>query len=281
MYSPPRATWTVMRLIWMQIALCTAIILEAAIMNKRSLARLFELTYNNIFQRAEIWQLLTSTLVHANPFQLLFNALTLWMFGSELEQRWGRSVFLRFYVYCSLGASFAFLALAAVFPLMQNDIFTTSTGVNLGLLIAYAIYWPDRQVWFFFLFPLRMKFVAMITGLIAVFYAVSAAPFVLAAAGHLGGLITGGLILLFSGGEPARLDRPFLRLTETLRNLGRRDKKTASQPAGSSPSAAVVNLEIKIDAILDKISRDGMKSLTADEKKFLRDASDRMNKTKH
>ncbi len=280
MYSPPRATWTVMRLIWMQIALCTAIILEAAIMNKRSLARVFELTYNNIFQRGEVWQLLTSTLVHANPFQLLFNALTLWMFGSELEQRWGRSVFLRFYVYCSLGAGFAFLGLAAAFPLMQNDIFTTSTGVNLGLLIAYAIYWPDRQVWFFFLFPLRMKFVALITGLIAIFYAVSSAPFALAAAGHLGGLITGGLILLFSGGEPARLDRPFLRLSETLRSLGRRNKSSAPK-SGTSPSAAVVNLEVKIDAILDKISRDGMKSLTAEEKKFLRDASDRMNKTKH
>lgn len=279
MYSPPRATWTVMRLIWMQIALCTAIILEAAIMNKRGLARVFELTYNNIFQRGEVWQLLTSTLVHTNPFQLLFNALTLWMFGSELEQRWGRSVFLRFYVYCALGASFAFLGLAAAFPLLQNDIFTTSTGVNLGLLIAYAIYWPDRQVWFFFLFPLRMKFVALITGLIAIFYAVSSAPFALAAAGHLGGLITGGLILLLSGGEPARLDRPFLRLTEALRSLGRRNK--SSSPAGTSPSAAVGNLEVKIDAILDKISRDGMKSLTAEEKKFLRDASDRMNKTKH
>lgn len=280
MYSPPRATWTVMRLIWMQIALCTAIILETAIMNKRSLARVFELTYNNIFQRGEVWQLLTSTLVHANPFQLLFNALTLWMFGSELEQRWGRSVFLRFYIYCSLGASFAFLGLAAAFPLLQNDIFTTSTGVNLGLLIAYAIYWPDRQVWFFFLFPLRMKFVAMITGLIAIFYAVSSAPFALAAAGHLGGLITGGLILLMSGGEPARLDRPFLRLTETLRSIGRRPK-SSSQGAGSSVASGGANLEVKIDAILDKISRDGMKSLTAEEKKFLRDASDRMNKTKH
>ncbi|MBN8221803.1 MAG: hypothetical protein J0L53_12825, partial [Spirochaetes bacterium] len=41
------------------------------------------------------------------------------------------------------------------------------------------------------------------------------------------------------------------------------------------------NLEVKIDAILDKISRGGMKSLTNEEKKFLRDASDRMNRTKH
>lgn len=276
MYSTPRATWTVMRLIWMQIALCTAIILESAIFGKTSLARLFELTFNNIFQRGEVWQLFTSTMVHANPFQLLFNALTLWMFGSELEQRWGRSVFFRFYLACALGSSLVFIALAAAFPLMRNDIFTTSTGVNLGLLIAYAIYWPDRQIWFFFLFPLRMKFVALITGAIAIMYAISSAPFALAAAGHVGGLIVGGLILLVSGGEPARLDRPFQRLFEAFRRIEvRPGKKTAGKAENSE------NLEIKIDAILDKISRGGMKSLTSEEKQFLRDASDRMNKTRH
>lgn len=278
MYSPPRATWTVTRLIWMQIALCTAIILEAAIMNRRSLARVFELTFNNIFERGEIWQLLTSTLVHANPFQLLFNGLTLWMFGSELEQRWGRSVFLRFYILCALGSSLAFLAMAAGFPMMRNDIFTTSTGVNLGLLIAYAIYWPDRQVWFFFLFPLRMKFVALITGLIAVMYAVSSAPFALAAAGHLGGLVAAGLMLLVSGGEPARLDQPFRRLAEVIRGMGR---TTKAAKANQANAATAGNHDAKIDTILDKISRDGMKSLSNEEKKFLRDASERMNRTRH
>ena len=167
-------------------------------------------------------------------------------------------------------------------PLIDAVFFILNAALQIlfYLLIAYAIYWPDRQVWFFFFFPLRMKFVAMITGLIAIFYAVSSAPFALAAAGHLGGLITGGLILLMSGGEPARLDRPFQRLTEALRSLGRRPK-SSSQSAGASVASGVANLEVKIDAILDKISRDGMKSLTAEEKKFLRDASDRMNKTKH
>ncbi len=267
-----------MRILWMQIALCTAIILEAAIFGKHSLARIFELTYNNIFQRGEVWQLFTSTLVHANPFQLLFNALTLWMFGSELEQRWGRSVFFRFYLACALGSSLAFLGLSAIFPLMRNDIFTTSTGVNLGLLIAYAIYWPDRQIWFFFLFPLRMKFVALITGVIAIMYAISSAPFALAAAGHVGGLIAAGLILLLSGGEPARLDRPFQKLAEKFRRV---EVKSTGKGAGKGKGEAGENLEVKIDAILDKISRGGMKSLTSEEKQFLRDASDRMNKTKH
>lgn len=276
MYATPRATWTVMRIIWMQIALCTAIILEAAIFGKHSLARVFELTYDNIFQRGEVWQLFTTTLVHTNPFQLLFNSLTLWMFGSELEQRWGRSVFFRFYLTCALGSCFAFLALSAAFPLMRGDVFTTSTGVNLGLLIAYAIYWPDRQIWFFFLFPLRMKFVALITGVIAIMYAISSAPFALAAAGHVGGLVAAGLVLLLSGGEPARLEAPFRQLAEKFRRVQIKPGKAPDTTPGNTE-----NLEVKIDAILDKISRGGMKSLTNEEKKFLRDASDRMNKTKH
>lgn len=272
-FSAPRATPMVMRLIWMQIALCVAIILEAALFNRRSLGRLFELTYNNVFIRGEVWQVLTTTLVHTNPFQLLFNALTLWMFGSELEQRWGKSVFLRFYVLTALGSCTAFLGFSAGFPLMRDDIFITSTGANLGLLIAYAIYWPERQVWFFFLFPVRMKFVAIITGFIALMYAVSYAPFALAAAGHLGGLVTAGIILLATGGEPARLERPLGK----IRNFFVRRQK--SGPAAAALGGA--DHEAKIDAILDKISRGGMKSLSAGEKKFLRDASERMNKTKH
>jgi membrane associated rhomboid family serine protease len=277
MFTPPRATWTVLRLLWMQIALCVALVLEAAIFNRRQLADLFELRYNNIFERGYIWQIFTTTLVHTNPFQMLFNGLTLWMFGSELEQRWGRSQFLKYYLACALGSSLTFLGLSAGFPLLRNDIFATATGANLGLLIAYAVYWPDRQVWFFFLFPLRMKYVALITGLIATMYAVTSAPFALAAAGHLGGLVVAGLILVLTGGELARLDKPFQRLAAFASGFGH--KKSASKSGGEITGNE--NLEIKIDAILDKISRGGMKSLSAAEKKFLRDASDRMNKTRH
>lgn len=272
-FSAPRATQTVMRLIWMQIALCVAIMLEIAIFQRRSLGHIFELTFNSFFQRGQYWQILTSVLVHTNPFQLLFNALTLWMFGSELEQRWGKSVFLRFYILTALGSSIAFLSLCAGFPLMRDDVFSTSTGANLGLLIAYAIYWPERQVWFFFLFPIRMKFVAIITGFIALMYAVSYAPFALAAAGHLGGLVAAALILALTGGEPARLDRPWGK----LRGLFVRPPKAHS----GARVPGTESTEQKIDTILDKISRGGMKSLSADEKKFLRDASDRMNRTKH
>lgn len=271
----PRASWTVIRLVWMQIALCTAIIVEKILLHNSQLANLFELNFSSIFPDAQVWRLFTATLVHLNPFQLLFNMLALWMFGSELEQRWGRGVFLRFYILCALASSATFLALGAAFPAMRTDTFSNSTGIVLALLIAYAIYWPDRQVWFFFLFPLRMKYVALITGVIAILYAVSSAPFVLSAAGHVGGLVCAGLILLLTGGEPHRLNRPFVLLQQLLQQ-----KKTQRFQSNTNIDVNAKNLEIQIDAILDKISRGGMKSLSPEEKQFLRAASEKMNRPK-
>jgi membrane associated rhomboid family serine protease len=264
-----------MRLIWMQIALGVAIIIETAAMHRSALRQLFELSWTTAIGQGYLWQLVTASLVHTNPFQLLFPLLTLWMFGSELEQRWGRLVFLRYYLFCAVSSALVFLLLGALLPGMRYDVFSSATGANLGLLIAYAIYWPDRQVWFFFLFPVRMKFVALITGFIALSYAVSAAPFVLSAAGHLGGLIAAGLLLLFTGGEPQRLGRIFGSVGSFFSSRFRRPA-----PAQDTP-VRPADLEARIDVILDKISRDGMKSLTAAEKKFLRDASERMNRRNH
>jgi membrane associated rhomboid family serine protease len=264
-----------MRLIWMQIALGVAIIIETAALQRSGLRQMFELSWAAAIGRGYLWQVVTASLVHTNPFQLLFNLLTLWMFGSELEQRWGRQAFLRYYLFCAVSSALVFLLLGWFFPGMRYDVFSSATGANLGLLIAYAIYWPDRQVWFFFLFPVRMKFVALITGFIALSYAVSAAPFVLSAAGHLGGLIAAGMLLILTGGEPTRAGRAFGALGRFFKVRVQQKARAQNTPGPSG------DLEARIDAILDKISRDGMKSLTAAEKKFLRDASERMNRKNH
>ncbi|MBS0619173.1 MAG: rhomboid family intramembrane serine protease [Spirochaetes bacterium] len=271
-FAPPRATWSVMRIIAMQISLSLAIILENAIFQRDNLLKTFSLTYTGVMQHGFVWQLLTTALIEVDAVNLLFHCLLLWMFGSELEQRWGRSTFLRFYAACALGSSLAFLAIAAVFPVFRNQIFATSTGANLGILMAYAVYWPDRQVWVMFLFPVRIKFLVLVIGLFEVLYAVTHTISPILAGGHLGGLITAVLLLILSGGEPTKLNRIFAELREQF-------AKTKNTPA--APSAETKeNLDNRIDAILDKISRDGMKSLTAEEKKFLREASERMNRTR-
>jgi len=61
------------------------------------------------------WQIITHMFMHASyvnfgnglsifPLHILFNMLGLWMFGSPLEQMWGRNKFLFFYISCGLGA---------------------------------------------------------------------------------------------------------------------------------------------------------------------------------
>ena len=52
-----------------------------------------------------IWQLVTYSFLHAGLFHVLFNMLTLWMFGSQMERDWGFHQFLEFYFYCAIAAA--------------------------------------------------------------------------------------------------------------------------------------------------------------------------------
>ena len=47
--------------------------------------------------RGAVWQPVTYMFLHAGLFHLLFNMLSLWMVGVELERRWGTVYFLKFY----------------------------------------------------------------------------------------------------------------------------------------------------------------------------------------
>ena len=51
-----------------------------------------------------VWQLVTYLFLHGGIWHLLFNMLTLWMFGSPLERDWGTRRFLKYYFICGIGA---------------------------------------------------------------------------------------------------------------------------------------------------------------------------------
>ena len=56
----------------------------------------------------QVWQIITHMFMHSpdTMFHILFNMLALWMFGTPLEQMWGRNKFLFFYISSGLGAVF-------------------------------------------------------------------------------------------------------------------------------------------------------------------------------
>jgi membrane associated rhomboid family serine protease len=151
-----------------------------------------------VIQHFWIWQLGTYMFLHGGVFHILFNMLALWMFGSELERMWGTEYFLKFYFVTGIGAGiltvlFSLLPFDASHQLYVSDVIGAS-GAIYGLLLAYALYFPDRPIYMYFLFPVPAKIFVIIMGAIA-FYASLAGGGGVANATHLGGLLVAYLYL--------------------------------------------------------------------------------------
>ena len=115
-----------------------------------------------------IWQLFTYSFLHAEPMHLILNCLVLAFVGSDLEAIWGRKKFLTFYFYCTTMAGLFYLLVQV---LMQNPMYLSlpmvgASGGIYGLLLAYGLLFPDREMLFMMLFPLKAKqFVWVLAGI--------------------------------------------------------------------------------------------------------------------
>ena len=151
-----------------------------------------------------VWQVATYMFLHGGIFHIVFNMLALWMFGAELERMWGARYFLKFYLATGIGAGvltvlFSLLPFAFARQLQYANVIGAS-GAIYGLLLAYALYFPDRPIYMYFVFPIPAKIFVAIMGGIAFLSSLSEAGGV-ANATHLGGLLVGYVFL-----KSARMD---------------------------------------------------------------------------
>ena len=115
-----------------------------------------------------VWQLATYLFLHGGFGHIIWNMLALWMFGADLEQIWGTRRFLQFYFFCGIGAGICVVLVNYVLPWGNPAIPTIgSSGAIFGILLAYAMLFPDRDILFGFLFPIKVKYFVMIIGAIA------------------------------------------------------------------------------------------------------------------
>ena len=146
-----------------------------------------------------VWQVVTYMFLHGGLFHILFNMLALWMFGTELERRWGTRYFLKFYFVTGIGAgiltvAFSLLPLDAATQLYRSSVIGASGSVY-GLLLAYALYFPDRPIYMYLVFPVPAKIFVLIMGTIAFYASFSGAGGGVANATHLGGLVVAYVFL--------------------------------------------------------------------------------------
>ncbi len=165
-----------------------------------------------VLTQLRVWQLVTYLFLHGGVFHILFNMLTLWMFGVELERMWGSRYFARFYFVAGVGAGLTQIiaSLLPFGPLASLYYAQTigASGAIYGLLLAYAMYFPHRQIMFWGLFPIEVRYFVLIMGGISLLSAADGAGGV-AHMAHLGGIAAGYLYLKSgraTGGLTGRLN---------------------------------------------------------------------------
>ncbi|MBZ5556057.1 MAG: rhomboid family intramembrane serine protease [Acidobacteriia bacterium] len=158
----------------------------------------FGLVPVQVVHEFRVWQLVSYMFLHGGLFHILFNMLALWMFGTDLERRWGTRFFLKFYFVTGIGAG----VLTVLFSLLpfgfaqqvHYSIVIGASGAIYALLLAYAMYFPDRRIYMYFVFPIPVRVFVTIMGAIALYSSLGESGGV-ANATHLGGLLVGYLYL--------------------------------------------------------------------------------------
>jgi membrane associated rhomboid family serine protease len=236
-----------------------------------ALEQFFGLHHLGLVQEFKLWQILTYMFLHGGWFHILFNLLGLWMFAGELEQVWGRSLFLRYYLFCGIGAGLfiAFMNYIIYSRYQINPVTLGASGAIYGILLAYGWTWPNRQVLLYFVIPIKVKYLVILFGLIEFFGTLSTASGTggnISHIGHLGGLVSGLIFMLirmkktfntksFSSGVQGNIISRIMKKRRLIK------KKQEIE----------IRIQAKkvIDELLEKIARQGMSSLTPKEKKDL------------
>jgi membrane associated rhomboid family serine protease len=215
--------------------------------------------------RGEAWRLFTYALPHTGFWHLFFNFLVLWFFSPSLERALGKSRF-------AILLLFAILAGGVAHVLASPDPVVGFSAAVYAVLLYAAWLWPKQKVLVFFVFPVPLAILVIILGGIEFILSLQGGGGVSHWA-HLGGLAAGILLaLLWGRNEESRTIRRTAHpdiLKQTRRSLRERigfflwKRRLAKRNADQA----------RVDALLDKISQEGMASLRASERRFLDRAS--------
>ena len=147
------------------------------------------------------WQVVSYAFLHGDFGHLFFNMLGLWMFGSELEQVWGRKRFIQFYTASLLAGAVVQLLVA---PLLGSQApVVGASGALFGLPLGYALLFPNRTIMLLIPpIPMKARTFAIVFGVLALLLGVSGAARGVAHFAHLGGMLGGWLMMRYWRGQP-------------------------------------------------------------------------------
>lgn len=242
----------------------------------------FHFSTKQVIANAQVWRLVGFQFLHTQDsiYHLLFNMIGLFFFGPLVERALGGKRYLAFYLLCGIFGSLLYLVLnfsgyiaseffsithvpGLLFNATGTPLVGASAGV-FGVLMAGAYLAPEVRVLIFFLIPMRLFTLAWVLvgiSLASILFNLNNAG---GEAAHLGGAAAGFYFIRRQEALHGIFDF-FGKVDPTSRHFaGRRPGKPGK------PGKPEID---QVDRILDKISRKGLKSLSAREKRILERAS--------
>jgi membrane associated rhomboid family serine protease len=202
----------------------------------------FALQAYDVLYQFKIWQLFTYMFLHGGFWHIFFNMFIFWMFGTELEMEWGSKQFLKYYFICGVGAGIINILLTSSDPSYPGTV--GASGAIYGIMVAYALKYPDRLVYIYFLFPVKVKYMVGFLAIIS---------FLRMLVGFI-----------------------YLKYWQHFYKVKSMFQQTTKKPDSKSSETGNEKVEYyrkKIDELLDKINRVGYLNLTDEEKELLEEGS--------
>lgn len=154
----------------------------------------FGLSSWGVLHRGFLWQPFTYLWMHAlDPMHLVFNMLSLWLLGGELERQWGARRFLIYYLTCGVGAA-PFIVAADMIPGPHVPTVGAS-GAIFGVIVAFGMVFAERVIYLMALFPIKARTFAWIMFAVAFLSMVTQSQGGVSNIAHLGGMLVGWLYL--------------------------------------------------------------------------------------
>lgn len=245
-----------------------------------------------VLNQVMLWQPLTYMFLHISVWDVLINILVLWMFGTEVESVLGEKRFLIYYLVCGFVTGLAHIVFAYNSPIPMLG----SAGCIFGILIAFGTLFPERVITLllFFVLPVSVKAKYMVAAFVGLefFMLLDGSHVQLREFAPLFGLVAGYIFLLkgnyISIGFISRLrnkitpkdsrnkiikanftyqsaNNSYNEAAKLVKKINNQIKKQAVKTEDKEVSREVF-ISQEIDPILDKISREGIHSLTEEEK---------------
>jgi membrane associated rhomboid family serine protease len=142
------------------------------------------------------WQLVTYAFLHGSLMHIGFNMFALYMFGGAIERVFGTRRYIAYYFVCVVSAALAQLLTAA----LSGAVYPTvgASGGVFGLLLAYAMYFPNNRIMLIFPpIPMPARVFVIVYAALELFLGVTGTEEGVAHFAHLGGLVGGYLMIRY------------------------------------------------------------------------------------